>query len=334
MGGRTYGSYVLSFLRANGFQGEVQYVVDDAYKKKNDGCIPFSAYLESWADKSVMIFGFHNYRQVREKYEAYRGQIRYLYDFRVNCVQGKLLRWNRDEAVNRLSNYNRTYDMLADEFSRRTMELYLRAAVNGEFDELFDVCYQEPAYFNEVTGDYPADVLVDCGAFDGDDIYDFVKAFPQYQRIYALEPDEKNICRLKENMQQDGIENVFPINKGVYKETTTLHFSADHGEASHLSDTGEAAIPVLALDELLENCTDNIFIKMDIEGSEMDALTGAKEIISKKHPCLAICVYHKEDDLITIPEYIDSLVEKGTYDYFLRFHGQSISELVFYAVPQ
>jgi hypothetical protein len=65
-----------------------------------------------------------------------------------------------------------------------------------------------------------------------------------------------------------------------------------------------------------------------------EALKGAAEIISTKKPALAICVYHREDDLARIPQYIDSLVERGTYDYYLRFHGIDLVELVFYAVPK
>ena len=72
---------------------------------------------------------------------------------------------------------------------------------------------------------------------------------------------------------------------------------------------------------------------MDIEGAEMDALTGAKNTIINNHPCLTICVYHKEDDLIVIPQYINSLVGEGVYDYYLGFHGLNLAELVFYAIP-
>ena len=72
---------------------------------------------------------------------------------------------------------------------------------------------------------------------------------------------------------------------------------------------------------------------MDIEGSELDALKGARNTISTKHPTLAICVYHKEQDLIQIPQFINSLVDDGVYKYYLRFHGLDLAELVFYAIP-
>lgn len=81
-------------------------------------------------------------------------------------------------------------------------------------------------------------------------------------------------------------------------------------------------------------CNDKIFIKTDIEGNKADALKGAADTIASKHPCLAIYVYHKETDLIKILQYIESLVETDTYNYFLKFYGSNLAELIFYAVPQ
>ena len=71
-------------------------------------------------------------------------------------------------------------------------------------------------------------------------------------------------------------------------------------------------------------------IKMDIEGAELDALRGAEGTISKYKPLLAICVYHKRDDLLTIPEYIKSIVPE--YRLFLRAYERTTTELVLYAV--
>ena len=333
-GAGTYCEYLLKYLRLNGITEEIKFVVDDEYKKDNDGLMTFSEYLREHADNSVMIIAFFDYTIARKKLEQYKTIIPHIYDFRINCVQDRLLIWDKAEAQQRLTAYEETYSMLADDKSRRTMELYLRAAVNGEFNNLFDECYENTAYFNSVTEKIQIDVLVDCGAFDGDDIYDFVKVFPLYKMIYAFEPDLDNVSKMQRNMSKDGIRNVKIINKGVFSESTVLKFSSNEGVASHLSGEGDVLVPVVTLDEVpLDNCTGNLLIKMDIEGSEMDALRGVAETIRMKHPCLTICVYHKEEDLITIPQYIDSLVETGTYDYYLRFHGFSLSELVFYAIP-
>lgn len=333
-GGQVYGQYVTEYLRANGIQDELKIVVDDIYLDKNKDYLPLSEYLEKYAEDSVMIFAFHDYRIVQSKYEMYKSKIKHLYDFRVSHVGDNLLKWDRNDVMLKIHDYEKTYEMLKDDKSKLTMQLYLRAAVNGEFKKLWTECYEEVAYFNDVTEKFPVDTLVDCGAFNGDDIHDFIKLFPDYRKIYAIEPDQNNIAKLEKRIKEEKIQRIFVIPKGVYQKSTTLSFSSQQGVASHIDEHGEESVSVVAIDEVLQEHKDNILIKMDIEGSEMDALIGAAKTIEQKHPCLTICVYHKEDDLIKIPHYIDSLVGADTYDYYLRFHGLGLAELVFYAVPR
>lgn len=72
------------------------------------------------------------------------------------------------------------------------------------------------------------------------------------------------------------------------------------------------------------------FIKMDVEGAELAALQGAQHVIRKQHPKLAICVYHKPEDIIDIPSYILSL-DPG-YRLFLRHYSPFEDETVLYAI--
>lgn len=334
MGGQVYGEYITEYLRANGIHKELGVVVDDEYVGQNKNHMPLSEFIRNYAENAILIFGFYNYNIVKSKYKAYHGRIKYLYDFRIGHVGDRLLEWRKDCVEARLAEYEKTYDMLCDEKSRQIMQRYLRAAVNGEFEQLWEICYEPTAYFNKITEKLPIKVLVDCGAFNGDDIHDFVKLFHDYQKIYAIEPDAENIEQLQKRIAEEAIRNITVIPKGVYCETTVLSFVSNQGVASHMDENGDIKIPVISIDETIKESDENIFIKMDIEGSEMDALKGAANTIAKKHPCLAICVYHKEDDLITIPQYIDSLVEPGTYNYYLGFHGYGLAELVFYAVPK
>ena len=89
-----------------------------------------------------------------------------------------------------------------------------------------------------------------------------------------------------------------------------------------------------ALDHLLHHDVD--LIKMDIEGAEMEALSGAQETIRRCHPGLAIAVYHKAEDLMTIPQYIKTFETKDVkYRFYLRKHHVSTElELDLYALPE
>lgn len=61
---------------------------------------------------------------------------------------------------------------------------------------------------------------------------------------------------------------------------------------------------------------------MDIEGMEKKALIGASNIISKQHPKLCICVYHKSTDLWELPLFIKRM--NPYYRIFLRQNSPGV----------
>lgn len=70
---------------------------------------------------------------------------------------------------------------------------------------------------------------------------------------------------------------------------------------------------------------------MDLEGSELPSLKGAEKVISTNFPRLTICIYHSDDDMINIPEY---LMEKyPDYKFYIRHYGHDWPETVLYAIP-
>lgn len=71
------------------------------------------------------------------------------------------------------------------------------------------------------------------------------------------------------------------------------------------------------------------FIKMDIEGSELAALKGAKRTICQYKPNLAICIYHKIEDFYMIPKYIKQIVPE--YKLYVKHHTDMEWETVLYA---
>ena len=84
-------------------------------------------------------------------------------------------------------------------------------------------------------------------------------------------------------------------------------------------------------DELLEH-EHPTFIKMDIEGAEPDALRGARATIARHRPILAVCVYHLQDHLWSIPLTLREMC--GEYDFVLRPHNEEGWDLVCYGVPR
>ena len=126
---------------------------------------------------------------------------------------------------------------------------------------------------------------------------------------------------------------------GAWSQKDTLHFNADGTRGAHLIDGGifEVETPQDAV-KMAVDALDNLIVdkkvdllKMDVEGSELQALRGSTEIIKTSTPALAICLYHKAEDIFTIPQYIKKL--NPNYKIYLRKHGLvSAFELVLYAI--
>ena len=91
-------------------------------------------------------------------------------------------------------------------------------------------------------------------------------------------------------------------------------------------------IQVLDLDSsalpFINDQSNDIFLKMDIEGAEPHAIIGAKKLISNNSVNLAISIYHNPEDLFNIPLMISEL--NKNYDYYLRQHGNDSMDLVLY----
>ena len=89
-------------------------------------------------------------------------------------------------------------------------------------------------------------------------------------------------------------------------------------------------VDCVTLDEALVGCSPT-YIKMDIEGSELDAIAGARAVVESSLPVLAICVYHQHDHLWRIPAAIRDISDR--YRFYLRPHMLEAWDLVCYAVP-
>jgi FkbM family methyltransferase len=279
----------------------------------------------------VLICPFEFFTQTYKKYFTNAVDIWFppILSDNLDVITSKYLRENINKFVE-------TGKYFAEEKSINAYISYLSVCISkaGNFD------YILPSYFLVdiiPQASKQAHFLIDCGAFDGDTIREFDKfTNGEWSKIIAFEPDKQNYEMCKKYVSTlKNSERITLVEKGVYSETGTLRFSGFDsgiiGMSAHISEEGTESIDVAAIDEYTENEELPVtIIKMDIEGAELKALEGARETILRDKPTLTICVYHKMEDLITIPQYIKSLVPE--YKLFLRRHSVSTSDLVLYAV--
>jgi len=194
---------------------------------------------------------------------------------------------------------------------------------------------QNEIYFaDELITTTTNEIFVDCGAFDGDTIQEFLKyRTSSFERIIAIEPDPINCKALEARVSALPVETkkkIQVIQSAVGSKRALVTFNAT-GTAGSSFGNGSYEVECAPLDELLDGIKPT-FIKMDIEGAEPDALLGARSIIERDAPVLAICLYHAQEHLWQVPLLIQSL--SSQYDFFLRRYADECWELVCYAIPK
>jgi len=194
---------------------------------------------------------------------------------------------------------------------------------------------QDEVYFpDDLIQSSPDEVFVDCGAFDGDSIQAFVdRRVAAFRKIIAIEPDPANVIALRRrvaSMPETTGCRISVLQNAVGSIRQSIQFNAVGTAASSVGD-GLSEVQCAPLDELLADVIPT-YLKMDIEGAELDALEGARRVITQHAPVLAICAYHALEHLWRIPLLIRSY--NPEHRLFLRRYADECWELVCYAVPK
>jgi len=234
---------------------------------------------------------------------------------------------------NDFNNYLKVFDLLDNEVSK---VLYFRVlkgrifygAINPLFPPMPKVSYKQ--YFHSQVKPEDGDCIVDAGANIGDTIEDIVKENIAYKKIYAFEPDEQNYAKLIENTKT--YQNIETYKYGLWDKSDKLYFNAESNVGSSItSDISKSnqTINTISLDEFFKDKEKPTLIKMDIEGAELKALLGAKEIICNYKPKLQICIYHKPEHLYQIPIILKEWVKD--YKLYVGHHESGFGDTVLYA---
>lgn len=284
--------------------------------------------LDNNFEKYNVIIGFSMYKIAKEKISQLKGsQNSYFLD----CTLGMDF-FDYQYICDHQQKFYDSYRFFEDQMSKDTFLAFINAKISGISDELYDL-YSFPQYFpKDIIELKDNEIFVDCGAYSGDTVEQFIKNVDgKYNNIYAFEPDINAFKRLNEYVEENEINRIHLFNQGVSNENKKLQFSADpeKGERSLFCDSGSQTLEVVSIDNILDGEPVS-FIKMDVEGFELNALKGAELSIKKYRPLLAISIYHKPEDLITLPFYIKELVPE--YSFYLRNHLHIAQELVLYAM--
>ncbi|MDR0944037.1 MAG: FkbM family methyltransferase [Ruminococcus sp.] len=198
-----------------------------------------------------------------------------------------------DYFIKNQAEINAAKNLFSDENSKRLFEDIINFKLTGDINYFSDA---GGCSFADIFKSLPLtdnEIYADCGAYTGDTVKIFSETVKGYKRIDAYEPSEKTFKKLVKNTA-----NMYDIslhNAAVWSEDGEAFIDGTNNRNSNILSTGKQAIKTVKISP------DATVIKLDVEGSEMQALSG---IDFTKKPKIICAVYHKSEDIFAIPLYL------------------------------
>jgi FkbM family methyltransferase len=232
-----------------------------------------------------------------------------------------------------------TYRSFSDSASK---ELYFQLLMQRVFgfgyaDRIYasKVFYAEQ-YFEYIEPDSISTVL-DAGVHDGYTAKQFLSKLKNIKKVYGFDLSESSLANgtNADLLHSDSFDLcLYPLSDLQF--SVYILFDKKNPSASKIQKKkieGGIKSQSTTIDYYSEK--NNIkfdLLKFDIEGAESLAIKGAKKILVRDRPQVAISIYHSPDDFINIPyNLIKSL---KNYNFYLGHYSLDIYETVFYAIPK
>lgn len=251
--------------------------------------------------------------------------------FELNLMDEKLFKfptidYNITDIKTSFPKYQWLHGILEDQLSKDILESVLDMRYNNQLSPLLkhSVISQ---YFDVISDFKNIDTFVDCGGYHGETSTCFINKNQEYNKIYLFEPFPDAMIIAKNELKN---QNVKFIQKAVYDKPGILKMTTNREDGNAISLDGDISIETCTMDEVIPEQID--FIKLDIEGSELEALFGAEEIIRKYQPIITVAIYHKQTHFWEIPQYLLTLYPQCKF--FLRHNNDGIYETILHIIPK
>ena len=224
-----------------------------------------------------------------------------------------------------IDNVMEAYNALSDEESHDTFAKILQFRLITD-DVDIPVYPESKMYFEYDLFPKTAEAFVDCGACGGSSLEGFLEAYgDEFSAYYGIEPDIINFKKLKTKLSSFPIDirkRMHIFNAAAWDNNDKTNFFVLNGPGTFQADIGPNIVNTITIDRMLEG-NPATYIKMNIEGSEMRALRGARETIERYKPRLAIMGYHKTSDFWEVPLIIKSF--RPDYKISLRSYMKNVA---------
>lgn len=246
----------------------------------------------------------------------------------------ELLNNRIDQLKEHLDDFIWLYGELADYRSKKVLYGILRYWMTFDFEykrSIKEYNFADYWDFDLFCCD-ENEVVVDVGAFNGDSALSYIENFRKYKRIYCYEITPSSYEEMEQRLSD--FDNIILRNVGVGDKNGEMYIADSDLELSsnRISEADGKPVQIVRLDDDIQEPV--TLIKMDIEGSELAALEGAKGHIQRDKPKLAICTYHNNHHIWEIPRWMKEV--NPEYKLYMRYNGSeygfATSEFVTFAL--
>ena len=250
---------------------------------------------------------------------------------------GGFYREHSDVMLDRFEEFLPLERLWGDAFSRQTYYYALASFISMNYQYFALHCGDHLQSYFSPDIDLklgPDTIYADCGSHDGREVLIFSeKVKQQFKAIHAFEPDRRNFILLSDTVNrhvaQHGALPIYCHELGVFDRDGYLH-AEGHGTQVIITEDAEttgSGLHVCKLDNMLDEIG---HLRLEIEGAELAALNGARQLILKHRPTMTVSVYHKATDFLELPRFIE---ETGlNYQLSLRHQSLEPGVLCIYAV--
>lgn len=217
-------------------------------------------------------------------------------------------------------------------------------SMDGMSPEIVDYLEVRQTLFSHLTGQYLDFVARDrigtmlhAGVFDGTDCLRFLETFPHLEALHGFEPQGTARIRPETLAAIERSGRVHIHEKGLWDESRTIPLT---GTGPYTTLTPDAS-PDAATGQVKTVSVDGFvaeqeiqrvdYLCLDVEGAEERVLDGARHTIENHRPQLAVCIYHKKEDIFRLPLALDDMLTD--YVFHVGHYFNFLNETVLYALP-
>lgn len=286
----------------------------------------------------VALFSMHIYPQIKSSLENVFGlqaEIYYFTEFRkletifntdLEPAFSAFMGENPEQLVLEKEKIISVYDVLEDDESKSLYCELLEFYLGKKFVDFTLLPFEEHYFAYDIYSINEEEVFVDCGAYDGDTLEIFIKNQDnKFKKYIAIEADEINCTKIQQKIDDN---RVSVLNHFIADDNYVINFEST-GTSYGMGGANGSSVMTKTLDELTYSDAPT-FIKVNLEGYDLDAIRGASTIIKEYKPIVSVQGHHKSNHFWEIIETLKAMADD--YKFYLRNYG-GIIEYTFYAIP-